>query len=1047
MREEGIETVLVNPNVATIQTSLLMSDKVYLEPLTVKVVTQVIQRENPDGILLGFGGQTALNVGVQLDRIGILKEEGVRVLGTSIETIHGTEDRELFRKSMLEANVPIPDSRSAYSVDEAVQVARSLDYPVIIRVAYTLGGGGSGVAKNENQLQDIVAKALELSPERQVLVEKYLHHWKEIEYEVMRDTNDNTITVAALENLDPLGIHTGDSIVVAPTQTLTNREYHMLRSASLRVIRTAKIVGECNIQFALDPHSEEYVAIEVNARMSRSSALASKATGYPLAYISAKLALGYSLPELMNKITGVTMACFEPALDYVVVKVPRWDFRKFPGAVDRHLGPQMKSVGEVMSIGRSFEEALQKALRQLEIGKQGLIANPDPAQEEDLEQLRAELENPTDERIFKIPQALKRGFSIREVADLSGIDPWYIYKIRNIINAELELRQISSTSPVLPSLIRPAKKLGFSDSQIGSCLGIVESEARAIRKRHGILPSTKMIDTMAAEWPARTNYCYLTYGDDEHDLDFEHKRKVILLGAGCIRIGSSVEFDYCTMATAWAMKEEGIDEIIVVNNNPETVSTDYDMSDKLYFEEVTLERVLDIVETEKPEGVVVAVGGQTPNNIALALERNGVKIIGTSASRIDRAEDRAKFSDILDRLSIPQPSWERVSTMGAARKFAGKIGYPVLIRPSYVLSGSAMRVAGDETELENYIRNATEISPEHPAVISKFIEDAKEIEVDAVCDGEDVLVGGILEHIELAGTHSGDATMITPPQSLTTNETETVEDHAKSIAREIGIRGPFNLQFLVKNGNVFVIELNLRASRSMPYTSKCNGIPLLHIGAKVMLGGRLRVLPEAQRQVKHFGVKTPTFSFLRLKGADPILGVEMNSTGEVACFDANASSALLKSFIASGLLIPSTKKFVMLSVRRDQQEMAAQIGRYLSDLGYPLMATEGTSEVLKEQGVQAMELGKISDGVKSIPRMISAGDVGLIINVPSPSKGTTVDDSYIIRRAAVEFSVPVLTRIETAYALIKALREMGNSVPQVTSLNEIHARNAHVTKL
>ncbi|MEM2876330.1 MAG: carbamoyl-phosphate synthase (glutamine-hydrolyzing) large subunit, partial [Candidatus Bathyarchaeia archaeon] len=806
LREEGIETVLVNPNVATIQTSMRMADRVYLEPCTPEFVSQILMKERPDGILLGFGGQTALNVGVQLARSGVLEELDVKVLGTSIRSIEVTEDRLLFKRAMEDSGVPIPPSDAAYSVDEALEIAERVGYPVIVRTAFMLGGGGSGKAYDKGELKEIVGKALEWSIERQVLIERYLENWKEIEYEVMRDYADNTITIAALENFDPLGIHTGDSIVVAPTQTLTNEEYQLLRDASIRVIRGVEVVGECNIQFGRDPNSEDYVAIEVNPRMSRSSALASKATGYPLAYIAAKLAIGYTLPELLNKATGVTTACFEPALDYVVVKIPRWDFQKFPGPVDRHLGSMMKSVGEVMSVARSFEEALQKAVRELEIGKAGLVGNADDDLPEPLERLREEIKNPTDERLFKIAKALKMGLSVDEISKLSGVDRWFIYKIKNIVDMEKRLRglKFSEDDESLARCIAEAKRLGFSDKQIALYLNVDEFKVRNFRKKHSIIPSFKIIDTMAAEWPSKTNYCYVTYGDNEDDVDFKtRKSKVLVLGAGCIRIGSSVEFDYCTMHTAWSMKEEGIDEVIVVNNNPETVSTDYDMSDKLYFEEITLERVLDIIDKENPMGVVVSVGGQTPNNLALPLARLGVNLLGTSAESIDTAEDRSKFSALLDELRIPQPIWSSHKSLEDALLFSKKIGYPVLVRPSYVLSGAAMRVARREEELKDYLQLATSVSQEHPVVISKFFEDAKEVEVDAVSDGKHILIGAILEHVELAGTHSGDAIMVIPPQTLPVSVTSRIEYYTRVLANKLKIKGPFNIQYIVKNGEVY----------------------------------------------------------------------------------------------------------------------------------------------------------------------------------------------------------------------------------------------------
>jgi carbamoyl-phosphate synthase large subunit len=1041
LREEGIKTVLINPNVATIQTSPRMADAIYLEPITPEIVEQIIQKEKPDGVLLAFGGQTALNVGVELNRRGVFEREGVKVLGTPIKTIADTEDRELFRQAMISANVPIPASRAVYSVPEALETAGEIGYPVIARVAYVLGGGGSGIAYNEAELRSITAKALELSMEHQVLIEDYLPGWKEIENEIMRDYADNTIVVASMENFDPMGIHTGDSIVLAPTQTLSNRESHMLREASIRVIRALGVVGECNIQFGLDPNSERYVAIEVNARMSRSSALASKATGYPLAYIATKLALGYTLPELSNKVTGITTACFEPSLDYVVVKIPRWDFNKFPGQINRLLGPQMKSVGEVMSIGRTFEEALQKAIRGLDIGKLGLVCNSDEEQSESLEELKRQLKEPTDERVFKVVKALKLGLSPDEIYQLSGIDPWFLHKMENILRMENVLAGMSHEDENITEVLRKAKTLGFSDKQIAKIFKMEEDEVRELRKEHGVKPAFKIIDTMAGEWESRTNYCYTTYGDTEDDVDFNGgKKKALLLGAGCIRIGSSVEFDYCTMNTAWSLKEEGIDEIIVLNNNPETVSTDYDMSDKLYFEEMSLERVLDIVEAEKPLGVVVSVGGQVPNNLAFPLEKHGVKLIGTSGTNIDRAEDRSKFSSMLDSLNIPQPQWRSVLSLKSAQQFASNVGYPVLVRPSYVLSGAAMKVANSPQELSTYIRKATEISPEHPVVISKFFEGAKEVEMDAVSDGEDVLMGEVMEHIELAGTHSGDATMVLPPQTLTDSEIKKIKTYTREISREIGIRGPFNIQFLVKGGTVYIIELNLRASRSMPYTSKSTGIPLIYLGAKVMLGKTLKELKveENVRSIKHVGIKTPTFSFVRLKGVDPILGVEMNSTGEVACLDSTLAGAMLKAFMAAGLNAPAVKKFVLLTVRKDDREIAGYIAKHLQASGYPLLATDGTSEVLRSYGVTAMELGKVSEGIKSIPNMISTGDIGLVINVPSAVKGKSLDDSYIIRRSAVEHSVPVITRIETAHAFVRALAESKNKIFDVKPLHSYH---------
>jgi len=1023
--EENIETVLVNPNVATIQTSHRMADRVYLEPCTAEMAAQIIRIENPDGILLGFGGQTGLNVGVQLEKKGIFKDEHIEVLGTGIGAIEATEDRGLFKRAMESIGVPVPLSDVAYSVDDSLKIAKDVGYPVIVRVAYTLGGGGSGIAHSESELKEITERALNLSIEHQVLVEQYLEHWKEIEYEVMRDSADNTITVAALENLDPLGIHTGDSIVVAPTQTLTNSEYQMLRDASIRVIKGLGIIGECNIQFGLDPRSERYVAIEVNARLSRSSALASKATGYPLAYISAKLAVGYLLPELKNKVTGLTSSCFEPALDYVTVKVPRWDFQKFVNP-DRTIGSQMKSVGEVMGIGRSFEEALQKAIRELETGKIGLVCNDDGDEPLDLDALRLGLQNPTDERLFLLPRALEAGIGVNEIEDLTGIDRWFIFKMKNISDMEKKLRSLRKRKEKLTTIIksvREAKALGFSDQQISRCVALSETDIRKLRKQNRIVPSFKIIDTMAAEWPSRTNYCYVTHGDEEDDIDFsESKIKLLVLGAGCIRIGSSVEFDYCTMNTVWAMKEEGIDEIIVLNNNPETVSTDYDMSDKLYFEEMTLERVMDIVDREAPDGVVVSVGGQTPNNLALALARNGVRIIGTTAQSIDMAEDRSKFSAVISSLGIKQPPWRNLTSLQDILSFSNRVGYPVIVRPSYVLSGASMRIAWNRRELIEYVKMATKVSKEYPVVVSKFIEGAKEVEVDAVSDQNEVLIGAVIEHIELAGTHSGDANMVIPPQTLDRRVVETIEEYVGKMARTLKIKGPFNVQFLVKNGEVSAIELNLRASRSMPYTSKATGVPLIWAGAKVMLGKTLRELNVKKKPVYHVAVKSPTFSFSRIKRADPVLGVEMTSTGEVACIDYDFPSALIKSLISAGMKLPPLGKKVLVTVRDDDKPRAVHLVEMIRRTGYQVAATTGTAHYLRQNGVKELcVVRKLSEGKREIIDEIARGEIGLIVNTVSHPNIEAVTDGFTIRRTGAEFMVPVLTRLETAEAFFKAL--------------------------
>jgi len=1044
LQEESIETVLINPNIATIQTDPSLAGKVYLLPVTPEYVEEVIKREKPDGILLGFGGQTALNCGVQLAKTGILEKYDVKVLGTPISAIETTEDRELFRRAMIQANIPIPKSQSVTSIQEALTAAENIGYPVIIRVAYTLGGKGSGVAHNKDELKQIVNRALAQSMISQVLIEEYLGHWKEIEYEVMRDQANNCLTVCNMENIDPMGIHTGDSMVVAPSQTLSNREYHLLRSASIKVIQSLGIVGECNIQWALHPKSEELRAIEVNARMSRSSALASKATGYPLAYIAAKLAIGYLLPELVNKVTGITTACFEPALDYVVVKIPRWDLQKFRN-IDRRIGPQMKSVGEVMAIGRCFEEALQKAVRMLDIGKAGLVCNHKDEEPESTERIKNILVNPTDERLFKIVKAIKVGIPIEEIYQLSGIDPWFLYKIENIIDLERRLRSLTLENERIIEVIKEAKRLGFSDKQIAICLKKDEMTIRKLRKQKGIAPVVKQIDTLAAEWPAKTNYLYLTYSGDEDDIQFgSSKKKVLVLGAGVFRIGSSVEFDWCGVNTIWALKRHGIDEAVMINYNPETVSTDYDACDKLYFEELTLERVLDIYEKENPLGVIVSVGGQIPNNIALKLASLGVKLLGTPAESIDTAEDRSKFSALLDQLGIPQPKWRKLTTIRDAESFAEKIRYPVLIRPSYVLSGSSMRVAYTREELRSYLRLASKVSREHPVVISKFMLKAKEVEVDGVSDGEHILIGVIIEHIEKAGIHSGDATMCIPPQTLPANTLKTIEDYTNKIVKALQIRGPFNMQYLIKNGVTYVIECNLRASRSMPFVSKTIGVNLMELATSAMLEKRsfgfgMTQLPP----VWHVGVKVPQFSFMRLSGADPALGVEMLSTGEVACLGENFSDAFLKALESAEFKTPPPGGSVLITVGGEElKKKVIPLARALRKLGFEIYATEHTAEALHSAGLNSVTvLHKVREPEKNpnILEYLLKRKIDLIINIPiinTTEYKSVLEDEYIIRRLAVEFNVPVVTTLELALALIKVLRQSANQKFTIHPLNE-----------
>jgi carbamoyl-phosphate synthase large subunit len=912
-------------------------------------------------------------------------------------------------------------------------------------VAYTLGGKGSGVANNEAELKDIVSRALGQSMISQVLIEEYLGHWKEVEYEVMRDYNDNCIIVCNMENFDPMGVHTGDSIVVAPSQTLSNREYHLLRSASIKAIRNLGVIGECNIQWALNNKSEEIRAIEVNARLSRSSALASKATGYPIAYIAAKLCIGYTLPELLNKVTGVTTACFEPALDYLVVKYPRWDLQKFRN-VDRHIGPQMKSVGEVMGIGRCFEEAMQKAIRMLDIGKLGLVCNPDEDKPESLNTIKDVLAKPTDQRLYMIIKAIKQGVSIEEIYNLSGVDPFFLYKIKNVIDMQKKLCTLKEQNCEFLESLREAKRIGFSDKQIAICRGTDEFTIRNLRKKANIVPAIKQIDTLAAEWPAKTNYLYLTYGGDQDDIQFSSiSKKVLVLGAGVFRIGSSVEFDWCGVNTIWALKKNGIQEAIMVNYNPETVSTDYDMSDKLYFEELTLERILDIYDKENPLGVITSVGGQIPNNLALKLSEAGVRILGTSGESIDRAEDRTKFSAMLDKLDIPQPQWRDLTRTRDLKKFASEVGYPVLIRPSYVLSGSAMRVAYTEVELENYLKLTAKVSVDHPAVISKFIENAKEVEVDGVFDGEDNIIGAIIEHIENAGVHSGDATMGIPALTLNSDVIRTVQDYTYNIVRALKIRGPYNIQYLVKNGVTYVIECNLRASRSMPYVSKTRGVNMIELATLAMLGKKFKNsgftdLPE----ITHVGVKVPQFSFMRLSGADPVLGVEMLSTGEVACLGENFTDALSKALQSAEFKIPPKGGSVLITVGGNKlKKQVIPIGRALKQMNFKIYATEHTAKALQRAGVNNISiLHKVrEEGQKpNIVDYIKEGKIDLVINIPMPNHVGTfsevLKDEYTIRRLSIEFNIPVVTNLELATALTKILEQREANKFDIRSLNE-----------
>lgn len=1041
LKEDGIKSVLINPNIATIQTDTRFADKVYLLPITPKFVENVIEAERPDSIMLAFGGQTALNCGVTLYKDKIIEKYGISVLGTQINGIEITENRQFFKDAMLKSDVPVLQSAPAYTVNEALKIAQQIGYPVIIRVAYTLGGRGGGVAYNEYELEEIVHRGLSLSIVHQVLIEKYVGHWKQIEYEVMRDSKGSSIIVCNMENILSMRVHTGDNIVVAPSQTLNNFEYQMLRSAAIRATSYCNIIGECNIQFGLNPESEEYCAIEINARLSRSSALASKATGYPLAYMAAKIGLGYALPELINKITKATTACFEPSLDYIVLKMPRWDFRKFE-FVKRKLGSAMKSVGEVMAIGRNLEEVIQKAIRMCDIGMDGLVANLDNSVADltqNTEALEQALLHPNDKIIFTIVRAIRAGMTIDRINQLSAIDPWFLIKIKNIVDMEEKLRN----SNLDLDLIKKAKKIGFSDRQIGRCLGLDEFKCREIRQKFGIKPVVKQIDTLSAEWPAKTNYLYMTYGGEVDDILIENsKRSAIVLGAGPYRIGSSVEFDWGTVNMVWALKENGIKEVSIINCNPETVSTDYDVSNRLYFEELTFERVMDIYEKENPSGIVTCVGGQTANNLNPYLAKYGVNIIGTSSEDVDRAEDREKFGKLLDSLNIRQPAWKKFTEVGEAKEFADKVGYPVLVRPSYVLSGAAMKVVWGEEQLEQFLTDATNISPDHPIVISKFLQDASEVEVDAVADGNEVVIGSLIEHIDNAGIHSGDAIMCIPPWRLDRKTIETIIDYTTRIGKALRIKGPFNIQYLIKDDEVSVIEANVRASRSMPFVSKFVGINLIDLAARAMTGNRLPInAKDLWLMAKGFGIKVPQFSFMQLEGADIVLSVEMQSTGEVACFGESFYDALSKAYLAAGYSLPlSGSALITIGGQKNKEKLLPLIS-LISAMGYNIMATEHTAEFIENNKFKnVQQVYKISepDRKPNISDLLFERKINFIVNIPSTS---TIEkyvgmlyDEYQIRRKAVELGIPVLTTIESASSFIKTLEWLKTNSPTLASL-------------
>lgn len=1035
LREEGISTVLVNPNIATIQTSEGMADRIYLHPVTPFFVEKIIMKERPDGILLSFGGQTALNCGVELFRKGVLKKYNVRVLGTPIETIIDTEDRDLFVKRLRQIGAKVPRSRAVSTQKAALAAANELGYPVMMRCAYSLGGLGSGIIASEKDLAERVSEALSHAP--QVLIEECLYGWKEVEYEVVRDFYDNCITVCNMENFDPLGVHTGESIVVAPSQTLSNSEYHNLREISIRVIRHLGIIGECNIQFALDPGSEEYRIIEVNARLSRSSALASKATGYPLAFIAAKLGLGYSLAELPNNITKVTQACYEPALDYIVVKIPRWDLQKFRKA-SKELGTGMKSVGEVMAIGRKFEEALQKAIRMLQVGMYGLVGNS--IELEDVAQL---IERPNDRRLFAIVKAICSGWSAGKISSLSRIDPWFIKKIENIVSVSRQLSGSSGRKPGLGKpLMKEAKKLGFSDKQIGIMIGKSEFYVRRLRKRMRLLPYVKQIDTLAAEFPARTNYLYLTYNGSRDDVRGFGADSVMVLGSGAYRIGSSVEFDWCCVNAVGSLMKEGL-KTIMVNYNPETVSTDYDICDKLYFDEISFECVADIYEKENPMGLLLSVGGQIPNNIALKCFQYGLKVLGTSPKDIDRAEDRSKFSRLLDSLGIDQPEWTKVRSVEDARDFARKMGYPILVRPSYVLSGAAMNVALNERELLSYLGMASEVSEEHPVVLSRFIENAREIEMDAVAQNGRMVISALSEHIENAGVHSGDATIVFPPQKTYIETVRKARRITSAIAFSLKINGPFNIQFIAKENEIKVIECNLRASRSFPFVSKVCRRNFIEMAARSVLGKEMEPWISTL-DMDILGVKSPQFSFTRIKGADPVLGVEMASTGEVAFISDNFREAFLASLLATGLKMPI--KSILLSIGGDFNKLKfLPFARRLFESGFSIMATDHTSKFFASNGIRNRMVYKAHNTHKKINvlSLIEKKKVDIVINIPSSSSRITrvsATDGYAIRRKAVDYGIPLVTNLQVAINIADVISRFSADDISIRPLDEIYSR-------
>ena len=1041
LKEEGIETILINPNIATVQTSEGVADQIYFLPVTPYFVEKVIQKEKPEGIMLAFGGQTALNCGVALYREGTLEKYNVKVLGTPVQAIIDTEDRELFVEKLNQIDVKTIKSEAVENVEDARRAARELGYPVIVRAAYALGGLGSGFCDNEEELDVLVEKAFAFSP--QVLVEKSLRGWKEVEYEVVRDRFDNCITVCNMENFDPLGIHTGESIVIAPSQTLTNKEYHKLRELAIRIIRHIGIVGECNVQYAFDPESEDYRVIEVNARLSRSSALASKATGYPLAFVAAKLGLGYGLFDLKNSVTKTTSAFFEPALDYVVCKIPRWDLGKFHG-VDKELGSSMKSVGEVMAIGRTCEEAIQKGLRMIGQGMHGFVENKELV----IADIDKALREPTDKRIFVISKAFRAGYTIDQVHDLTKIDKWFLQKLMNIMRTSEELRQLtvdsgqlavkdaaaffnSQLSNLSPQLLRKAKVQGFSDFQIARGIGFQGDMedgilyVRNYRKSVGILPVVKQIDTLAAEYPAQTNYLYLTYSGVANDVTYlgDHK-SIVVLGSGAYRIGSSVEFDWCGVQALNTIRKEGW-RSVMINYNPETVSTDYDMCDRLYFDELTFERVMDILELENPHGVIVSTGGQIPNNLALRLDAQKVNILGTSAKSIDNAEDREKFSAMLDRIGVDQPRWRELTSMDDINEFVDEVGFPVLVRPSYVLSGAAMNVCSNQEELERFLKLAANVSKKHPVVVSQFIEHAKEVEMDAVAQNGEIIAYAISEHIEFAGVHSGDATIQFPPQKLYVETVRRIKRISREIAKALNISGPFNIQYLARENDIKVIECNLRASRSFPFVSKVLKINFIELATKIMLGLPVEKPSKNLFELDYVGIKASQFSFNRLQKADPVLGVDMASTGEVGCIGSDTSCAILKAMLSVGYRIP--KKSILLSTGTPKQKIDMMgAARMLVNKGYKLYATGGTHRTLAENGIESTLVYWPSESDKhpQALEMLHNKEIDMVVNIPKNLTAGELDNGYKIRRAAIDLNVPLITNARLASAFINAFCTM-----------------------